>query len=110
MCDGGLEGILSLPLPGGNGLNCYITIRSHETDASVVSAAIKCQAGVCRGPAAADIEGHSTAAEHGQPGRLSPETARPALGMGENRPAGANPCGEVRGYAQRAGVRTGVGQ
>jgi len=46
MCDGGLEGILSLPPPGGNGLDCYNTIRSHETDASVVSAAIKCQAGL----------------------------------------------------------------
>jgi hypothetical protein len=62
---------LSLPLPGGNGLNCYITIRSHETDASVVSAAIKCQAGVCRGPAAADIEGHSPVAKFGQPRGLS---------------------------------------
>ena len=46
MCDGGLEGILSLPPPGGNGLDRYNTIRSHETDASVVSAAIKCQAEV----------------------------------------------------------------
>jgi hypothetical protein len=42
----GLEGLLSLPPPGGNGLDCYNTIRSHETDASVVSAAIKCQAEV----------------------------------------------------------------
>jgi hypothetical protein len=37
---------MSLPLPGGNGLNCYNTIPSHEMDASVVSAAIKCQAEV----------------------------------------------------------------
>jgi hypothetical protein len=45
MCDGEGEG-LSLPPPGGNGLDGYDTIRSHETDASVVSAAIKCQAAV----------------------------------------------------------------
>ena len=37
---------MSLPLPGGNGLNCYNTIPSHEMDASVVGAAIKCQAEV----------------------------------------------------------------
>ena len=42
----GLEGLLSLPPPGGNGLDCYNTIRSQKTDASVVSAAIKCQAEV----------------------------------------------------------------
>jgi hypothetical protein len=42
----GLEGLLSLPPPGGNGLGFYNTIHTHETDASVVSAAIKCQAEV----------------------------------------------------------------
>ena len=42
----GLEVLLSLPPPGGNGLDCYNTIRSQKTDASVVSAAIKCQAEV----------------------------------------------------------------
>jgi hypothetical protein len=47
MCDGGDgEGLLSLPPPGGNRLDFYNTIRTHETDASVVSAAIKCQAEV----------------------------------------------------------------
>jgi hypothetical protein len=46
----GLEGLLSLPPPGGNGLGCYDTIRSHETDASVVSVAIKCQAEVAGQP------------------------------------------------------------
>jgi hypothetical protein len=42
----GWRGSLSLPPPGGNGLDFYNTIRTHETDASVVSAAIKCQAEV----------------------------------------------------------------
>ena len=37
---------MSLPPPGGNRLDCYGTIRSQETDASLVSAAIKCQAEV----------------------------------------------------------------
>jgi hypothetical protein len=46
----GLEGLLSLPPPGGNGLDFYNTIRTHETDASVESAAIKCQTEVA-GPA-----------------------------------------------------------
>jgi len=40
----GWRGSLSLPPPGGNGLDCHNTIRSHETDALVMSAAIKCQA------------------------------------------------------------------
>jgi hypothetical protein len=37
---------MSLPPPGGNGLNRHNTPLSHETGASVVSAAIKCQAEV----------------------------------------------------------------
>ena len=41
---------MSLPPPGGNGLDCYCTIRSHETDASDVSAAIKCGAEVAGNP------------------------------------------------------------
>jgi hypothetical protein len=31
----GWRGSLSLPPPGGNGLDFYNTIRTHETDASV---------------------------------------------------------------------------
>jgi hypothetical protein len=53
MCDGAWRGSLEpTSRRGGNGLDCYNTIRSHETDASVVSAAIKCQAEVGKHSAA----------------------------------------------------------
>jgi hypothetical protein len=56
----------------------------------------------CAKRAAADIEGHSAAAEHGQPGRLSPETARPAPARDESRPAVSQPLsGDAQGDARK---------
>jgi hypothetical protein len=62
----GWRGSLSLPPPGGNGLDCYNTIRTHETDASVVSAAIKCQAEVA---GTASSRGRGAGAARGSLGR-----------------------------------------